>query len=214
MAQKHEANVSKVIDEKKSLLNRFFHYFCRNYFLMKELSQHILDIMHNSLSAKATELHLDIEENKSEDRYLVRIVDNGKGIPPEMLKTVTDPYTTSRKSRKVGMGLPLFRMSAEQTGGYLEIRSEVGVGTEVEVLFSHSHIDRPPLGDIAGTLVLLIASFPDREFLYVHKTDQGVFTFDSREIKEELDGVPLNNVDVIRFLTAMIKENLEEIGAE
>ncbi|MDR0363903.1 MAG: ATP-binding protein [Bacteroidales bacterium] len=181
---------------------------------MKELSQHILDIMHNSLSAKATELKLDITENKQEDSYFIRIADNGKGIPPEMLETVVDPYTTSRKSRKVGMGLPLFRMSAEQTNGYLNIRSKTGEGTVVEALFIHSHIDRPPLGDIAGTLVLLMASFPDNDFIYTHQTDKRTFIFDSREIKKELDGVPLNNASVIHFLKDMINENLKEIDAD
>lgn len=180
---------------------------------MKELSQHILDIMHNSLSAAATKLTLDIEESSKDDTYRIRIADNGKGIPPEMLATVTDPYTTSRKSRKVGMGLPLFRMSAEQTGGYLRIDSTVGEGTVVEVVFGREHIDRPALGDIEGTLVLLMASFPEREFVYTHTTDDGTFTFDSGEIKEQLDGVPLNNANVIRFLKEMIRENLKEIHA-
>ena len=180
---------------------------------MKELSQHILDIMHNSLSAAATEVSLDIKEDSDNDTYMIRITDNGKGIPPEMLKTVTDPYTTSRKSRKVGMGLPLFRMSAEQTGGYLNITSKVGEGTIVEVLFGKDHIDRPSLGDIEGTLVLLMASFPEREFIYTHTAKGGTFTFNSRDIKAELDGVPLNNANVIRFLKEMIRENLREIKA-
>ncbi len=180
---------------------------------MKELSQHILDIMHNSLSAGATVIQLEIVENTITDTYLIRIIDNGKGIPPEILKTVTDPYTTSRKSRKVGMGLPLFKMSAEQTGGYLTISSKLNEGTVVEVRYGHAHIDRPHIGDIEGTLVLLVASYPDRDFIYTHAINQNSFQFDSREIKKELDGVPLNNAQIIRFLKDMISENLREIGA-
>lgn len=181
---------------------------------MKELSEHILDIMHNSLSANATKVTLNIFEDKTKDIYKISIEDNGKGIPPETLKKVTDPYTTSRTTRKVGMGLPLFKMAAEQTGGSLSIESEVGKGTKVSVTFSHKNIDRAALGDIEGTIVLLASSFPDRHFIYNHTTNKDTFTFDTDEIKQELDGVPLGNPQVIMFLRDMIKENLEEIGAE
>jgi hypothetical protein len=181
---------------------------------MKELSQHILDIMHNSLSADATLITLEIVEDSIKDRYLIKITDNGRGITPDMLKTVTDPYTTSRKSRKVGMGLPLFKMSAEQSDGYLTVSSEVNKGTEVEALFKRSHIDRPDIGDIEGTIVLLLSSYPDRQFVYTHTVDENTFSITSNEIQAELDGLPLNNVQVIRFLKEMIFENLKEIGAK
>ncbi|MDD4848022.1 MAG: ATP-binding protein [Bacteroidales bacterium] len=181
---------------------------------MKELSEHILDILHNSLSANATTVSLTITENREKDEYNIAIADNGKGIPPEVLQRVTDPYTTSRTTRKVGMGLPLFKMTAEQTGGTLSIESEVGKGTTVFVTMSHKNIDRPALGDIEGTLVLLASSFLDRRFIYHHITEKDTFTFDTEEIKQELDGVPMNNPQVIRFLKDMIKENLEAIGAE
>lgn len=181
---------------------------------MKELSEHILDIMHNSLSANSTAITLTITENREKDLYHVAIADNGKGIPPETLKRVTDPYTTSRTTRKVGMGLPLFKMTAEQTGGTLTIESEVGKGTTVFVTMSHKNIDRPALGDIEGTLVLLASSFPNCHFIYRHITEKNIFVFDTEEIKKELDGISIASPQVIRFLKDMITENLEEIGAE
>ena len=178
---------------------------------MNELALHILDIVQNSISAKATLIEIKINEDLKSDKFEIRINDNGKGIAPEMLEKVTDAYVTSRTTRKVGLGLPLLKQNAEQTGGSLEIMSELGKGTQIMALFGYSHFDRPPLGDIAGTICLLVSANPQIEFIYEHKTSEGEYTFDTRQIKQALDGVPISSPEVYKLLKEMIETNLNDI---
>jgi hypothetical protein len=180
---------------------------------MKDLSLHILDIVQNSISAKATFIEISIDENHEANTYFVRIKDNGKGMPKEMLEKVTDPYVTSRTTRKVGLGLPLLKMNAERTGGNLKISSEEGKGTEVEAEFINDNIDRLPLGDIAGTIVILASANPTIEFIYTHTVDGEQYIFDTREIKEALEDISINDVHIFKYLKEMINENLQEIKA-
>lgn len=181
---------------------------------MKDLSLHVLDIVHNSIRAKASTIGISIAEDRPSDDYTLVISDDGKGIPPEVLPHVADPYTTSRKTRKVGMGLALLKQNAEQAGGSFSIASKPGKGTVVTALFGHRHFDRPPLGDITGVVIQLAAAFPDTRFVYTHKTPTGEFIFDTNEIKEVLGDVPISNSEVRSYLKEMIEENLSEIGAE
>lgn len=178
---------------------------------MKELSLHILDIMQNSLQAGATEIDVEITEIQREDKYMIIIRDNGKGMTHEIAEKVTDPFYTTRTTRKVGLGIPLLKEHAERTGGTFELRSEPGQGTEIRAIFSLTHIDRQPLGDIAGTMVLTAASHPRVRIIYHHTTSYGEFTFDTREVKEVLDDTPIQSAQVIGFLKEMITENLENI---
>lgn len=180
---------------------------------MKDLSLHILDIVQNSISAKATFIEITIDESHQANTYFVTIKDNGKGMSPEMVEKVTDPYVTSRTTRKVGLGLPLLKMNAERTGGHLKITSQEGKGTEVEALFIHDNIDRLPLGDIAGTLALMASANPLIEFTYTHSVDGEQYIFDTREIKEVLDDFPISDIHIFKFLKEMINENLQEIKA-
>lgn len=180
---------------------------------MKDLSLHILDIVQNSISANASFIEIIIEESHQANTYVVRIKDNGKGMPQEMVDKVTDPYVTSRTTRKVGLGLPLLKMNAERTGGHLKIISEVGKGTEVEALFIHDNIDRLPLGDMAGTIAILASANPLIEFVYTHTVDGEQYIFDTREIKEALDDLPISDIHIFKYLKEMINENLQEIKA-
>jgi anti-sigma regulatory factor (Ser/Thr protein kinase) len=180
---------------------------------MKDLALHILDIAQNSIAAGATLTEVAIDENLPGNQIGITIRDNGKGIPPEMLAQVTDPYVTSRTTRKVGMGLPLFRQNAEQSGGWLKVESEIGKGTEVKATFMANHIDLQPWGDISGVIILLITANPQLDFLYIHRSKTGEYTFDTREIKTELDGVSIDEPEVRKFLKEMLIENLEEINA-
>ncbi len=178
---------------------------------MNDLSLHILDIVQNSISAGATLIYILIDEDTATDVLAITIEDNGKGMTPEQVARVTDPYFTSRTTRKVGLGLPLFKQSAEQTGGSLAIESAVGKGTKVTATFGHAHIDRPSLGDTANAVVLLVSANPQIDFVYTHTHNGNTYTFDTREVKEVLDGLPLNDVQVVRMLTEMIRENLKDI---
>ncbi len=179
--------------------------------VMKDLSLHILDIAQNSITAKATLIQIAIVEDTVADTYTITITDNGYGIPPDMLARVTDPYTTSRTTRKVGLGIPLFKQNAERTGGGLTITSEVGKGTVLTAGFVHSNIDRPALGDIAGVVVILVSANPSIDFVYTHVVNQQSYVFDTREVREALDGIPLNEPSVIPLLKEMIAANLEEL---
>ena len=173
---------------------------------MKELSLHLLDIAQNSVSAGAGHIDLSLEEDAQRDCRLV-IADDGKGMTPEFLAGVTDPFTTTRTTRKVGMGLPLLRMAAEQTGGHMEIESQVGVGTTVTALFRASHIDCPPLGDLPSTVALLIQGAPHVEWTYRHTTPKGTLFLDTRELRDVLGPeVPLSEPSV----SLWIKEYLQE----
>ena len=180
---------------------------------MQELSLHILDIVRNSIRANASLIQTDIEELPGKDQYVIRISDNGTGMSYEELKKVTNPFFTSRTRRKVGLGIPLLKQNAEQTGGFVEIQSTEGKGTTIRAVFGFSHIDRPVLGDIAGTLLILCSNEKSAELVYRHKTAVGEFCFDSREIKSTLEGVSVNNAEVRSFLLEMIRENLKQIQA-
>lgn len=181
---------------------------------MKDLSSHIMDIVQNSVRAEATRIEIRIEENLEKDTFSILISDNGCGMDEATLKRVRDPFFTSRTVRKVGLGIPLFQQNAERTGGRVDIISTPGKGTSVEAFFSHSHLDRPPLGDIGVTLTLLTVANPSIHFIYTHRTFRGEYTYDSEEIKEVLGGVPLREPEIIRAIEEMIRENLNELGAD
>ena len=178
---------------------------------MKELSLHILDIVQNSLSANSKLIEIEINENFKDNVYSITITDNGIGMNKELLVNVTDPYYTTRTTRKVGMGISLFKQNAERSGGKLTIDSELGKGTVLEAIFEHNHIDRPQLGDIAGVVVLTAISNKNIRFIYRHTTDFGKYIFDTDEIKESLGELNINQAKIMSFLKEMIIENLKEI---
>jgi anti-sigma regulatory factor (Ser/Thr protein kinase) len=178
---------------------------------MKDLSLHILDVVQNSVSAGAKNIVVSIAEDTKKDTLTILIQDDGKGMAPEVLARVTDPYYTTRTTRHVGLGLPLFKQNAEMSGGSFHIESEVGRGTVVKAVFGHSHIDRPPLGDMAGVLMMMVGSNPEIEYYYKHSKDGKEYIFDTREVKEVLEGLPLNDPAVLRQLKEMVGENLREV---
>lgn len=180
---------------------------------MKDLALHILDLLQNSVSAGSTIIKLKIDEHPSEDKYSLLLTDNGKGMDADTLKLATDPFFTTRTTRKIGLGLPLMKQNAERTGGFMHINSQTGKGTEVAVEFSHSHIDRLPAGDIAGVFALTASSYSNIDFIYIHTTTKGTFVFESDEIKNTLGDVPINNPQVIAFMKDLIRDNLAEINA-
>ncbi len=179
---------------------------------MKELALHILDIAQNSITAGAKNIGISIVEDEVANIYTIRVEDDGCGMNEEMVQRVTDPYATSRTTRKVGMGIPLLMHSAEQAGGRLKIASIIGIGTTLEAMFDHNHIDRPELGDIAGVMTILIGGNPDIRFQYKHQKNEKDFTLDTDEIKETLESIPINEPEVLRFIREMIRENISEIS--
>jgi hypothetical protein len=180
---------------------------------MKELSLNILDIVQNSIRAKADEILIKINESPANDIYQIIITDNGSGIPEEILQNITDPFVTTRTKRRMGLGLSLLEYHAQLTGGGLEINSKVGKGTEVTASFSFGHIDRQPLGDIVSILIVLMASNPGINFIYKHSTDKGEYRFSSEETKEYLEVESLYDRTLLEEIGWMIGENLKAIEA-
>lgn len=178
---------------------------------MVELSLHILDIAQNSIVAGAKMMGITIVEDTESDILSIEITDDGRGMKPEVLAGVIDPYTTSRTTRKVGLGLPLLNDACKITGGRLTIESELGKGTKVMATLGLNHIDRQPLGDIAGVLVLLITANPLIRFIYSHKKNGNVYEIDTLEVNEILDGIPINSPQVGKMLKEMINSNLDEL---
>lgn len=181
---------------------------------MLEISLHILDIVNNSVKAEASLISVTIEEAKQENLLKITIEDNGCGMDEDFLKEVLDPFRTTRTTRKVGMGLSLFKAAAENTGGGLSIESEKNVGTKVNVWFTYDHIDRQPLGDMAETMLTLISGNESIDFVYTHAVDEENFKLDTREIKKILgDEISLGSPEIVMWLKDYIKEGLSEISA-
>ena len=180
---------------------------------MKELALHLLDVAKNSTAAGAGRVSVTLDETP--DGWLtVAIVDDGRGMDPEFLAQVTDPFTTTRTTRKVGLGLPLYRMAAEQTGGSLDIQSEVGRGTAVTARFLRRHLDCPPLGDLAGTIALLIQGSPDMELTYRHTTPNGRLELSTAELREILGDVPLSEPEVFAWIQDYLTEQEEQAAVD
>lgn len=180
---------------------------------MKDLALHIMDIVQNSVTAGATQIGIAVSHDTGANTLLITVSDNGCGMTEEVLARATDPYYTSRTTRKVGMGIPLLMQSAEQAGGWLKLDSEPGKGTTLTAMFVHDHLDRPALGDMAGVISLLISANEGIRFLYKHSMDDCEYMLDTKEINEALDGMSVADAGVIRFIREMIRENLASIQA-
>ncbi len=178
---------------------------------MRELSLHILDALENSLEAGASRVTLTIEEDLTADRLTITITDNGRGMDAETVKTVLDPFFTTRTTRHVGLGLPLFAAAAKRCNGDLTIESEVGRGTTVQATFQHSHIDRAPLGDIHDSLLSFLLAERAVDLHYVHRVNGRQFEFDTADIRAELGDVPLSHPAVREWLSEFISEGEREI---
>ncbi len=181
---------------------------------MRELSLNVLDIAQNSIVAGASLTEILVKEDTKEKTLLIGIYDNGKGMTPEQVENVKDPFFTTRTTRKVGMGIPLFKLAAEQTGGSFSITSQVGVGTKVDALFKTDSIDFTPLGDIASTIATIVSMNEDKDFVYTRSIDGKEFTFKSSDIKIILDGVPLSEPSVMNWIEDYIRENTEQLLIE
>ena len=173
----------------------------------------VLDVAENSMRAQAANVTIRIVEDSAADILSISIEDDGCGMDPEFLARVTNPFTTTRTTRKVGMGIPLLKAGCEATGGTFEITSEKGVGTKLVGSYVLSHLDRPPLGDYAGTAHMLIVCNPDIDFYVEASTDADTFVLDTQEVREQLGGeVPLNAPEVSVWLSEYLAEGIQELN--
>ncbi|MBM4161218.1 MAG: sensor histidine kinase [Ignavibacteria bacterium] len=174
---------------------------------MEDLSLHILDIVENSVSAGAKNVEIVVSENRPRDLLRIEISDDGKGMNPAAVAHATDPFYTTRTTRKVGLGLALLEEAAKMANGSMDIHSVPGIGTKVIAIFQHSNIDRKPLGDMAATIVMLVAGSPDVEFTYRYEHDGYTFTFQTKEIRAQLRGLEMNSPDTLSFIREYITEH-------
>jgi len=166
---------------------------------MEDLSLHILDIAQNSIEAGAGVIEIDITEDLGEDRLVIEVRDNGRGMDPETLAKATDPFFTTRNTRRVGLGLPLLAAAARAAGGSLKVESSPGKGTYIRATFQHTHVDRAPMGDIETTLMALISAQPDRSIRFRHRIQDRFFELDSQDFRAaEIDVTTAEGLAVLR----------------
>lgn len=178
---------------------------------MRELSLNVLDIAQNSISAASSQISIEVLERTDKKTLTICIYDNGCGMTDEQLKSVLDPFYTTRTTRKVGLGVPLFKMAAEQTGGSFTISSKVGIGTNLKAVFHTDSVDFTPLGDMASTVTTLVSMNTKIEFIYRRKVDEREFLFNTAEIREILGDVPLSEPPVVQWMREFIEENTKAL---
>lgn len=183
---------------------------------MKEISLHILDIVQNSIAAKADSITVKIVEDLTTDTLVIEIIDNGSGMDKELAERIKDPFTTGRKTRRVGLGVPLLYDACTRCDGNLKIQSERGKGTTVIAWFKHSHIDRAPLGNMIETILTIVMGNPEIDFIYIHNYNSKEFCFDTREIKQALGEVSINEPQVLSWIKGFLEEGFNSLsgGAE
>jgi anti-sigma regulatory factor (Ser/Thr protein kinase) len=181
---------------------------------LKELSLHLLDIAENSIAAGARRIRITISENTCSDLLQMSVEDDGRGMSEEMTAQVTDPFVTTRTTRKVGLGIPLLKFAAESCNGTLEIASRQGEGTSIAVQFQRSHIDRMPMGDLSSTILHLVVANPQVHWVFDYRfNDQGAI-FDDAPIKQELGDIPMTEPDVLAVLQEMIQSLIQDVNPQ
>ncbi len=178
---------------------------------MKELSLHILDIVQNSIKANASLIELQINENNAKNILEITIIDNGCGMDEETVKNVTNPFFTTRTTRKIGLGLPLLEEAALRCNGNFKITSEINVGTTVYCSFEKNNIDRSPIGDMATTIMTLLNSIENWELIYIHTVDDKRFDFSTVKIKEILDGASINSPEILLWIKEYVAESVQDL---
>lgn len=178
---------------------------------MRDLSLHLMDIIQNSLVAGASYITIEYSENTRENNLKVVITDNGSGMTTEQLKSAVDPFYTTRTTRDIGLGIPLFKMSAEKTQGNFNIESKQGEGTKIDALFHTDHIDMVPLGDTASTIQLLVSGNPDVDFIFTMSKDDKKFTLSTLELREILGEVPFSDPSITQWIGNYLKEGIAEL---
>jgi histidine kinase len=179
--------------------------------MLRDISLHILDLTQNSITAGAQIVRIVIAGDLKDEMLTVQIEDNGCGMSEEFLAVVEDPFTTSRKTRKVGMGIPFFKLACEQGGGHMLIDSKQNVGTKLLGSFEIDNIDRLPLGDLGETMQFLISGAPETKFILELQSSKGCFTFHTDEVKAELGDTPISEYEILQWIKEYINENVQII---
>lgn len=181
---------------------------------MRELSLHILDIVQNSIAAEASRIGIEIQEDPAADRVWFEIRDDGFGMDEETLAKVTDPFFTTRTTRKVGLGIPMLKFMTMDCGGDVEIESAPGKGTRIKASMQRSHIDRPPLGNMADTMLTLITGSDTIDYVYHHGIGDRSFDFSTAEMREILGDISFRDPEVAAWLRGFLTEGENALNKE
>lgn len=178
---------------------------------MKELSLHVLDLVENSIKAKAGLINISIIEDIMNNLLKIIIEDNGNGMDEEFLRIADNPFTTTRKTRNVGLGISLIKAATLRTDGDFHISSQKGKGTTVVATFRYDHIDRAPVGDMGSTIATILSREEKVDILYLHQINNKRFFFDSKEVRKLLGEVSLSTPEVILWIQDYINENVSSL---
>ena len=188
---------------------------------MQDISLHLLDIIENSIRAKAQNVEIYIEVNKKNNMLKIKVDDDGHGMDEDMLVNSQNPFFTTKidREKKIGLGIPLFKQNAEACDGSFLIRSKKGKGTTIAAEFRLNHIDRMPLGNISDTVLTSIIGHPETDISFTMKTvdlndEITDFIFDTKLIKRELEGIPLNHPDITSFISSFLTEGITGLYKE
>lgn len=181
---------------------------------MLTLADHILDIAENSVRAGAKLIQIFIEEDSINDLLTLEITDDGHGMAKDVLQKALDPFYTTKTVRRVGLGLPLLKDASQRSGGIFQVKSEENCGTTVKATFGLRHLDRQPLGAIINIIIILIISNSDIDFFYKHRHNDRQFEMDTRKIRKEIEDIPINHPEVIKYIRRAMEEGLQEIEPE
>jgi hypothetical protein len=179
--------------------------------MMEEICAHILDITANALTAGATHITVSIEEDRKNDVLFLSFKDDGKGMDEETVKRVTDPFYSTKRGTKVGLGIPLLKGTAETCGGTFLLTSRLGEGVDIKASFRLDHPDLPPLGNLKDTIMVLVAGNPEVDFSFTYKTDGNIFSLYTQEIRAIVGDMPLNHPEIVKFLTVYLDEKLRVV---
>ncbi len=178
---------------------------------MEDLSLHILDIAENSIEAGANNIDIYLKEDRKNDILVLEIKDDGKGMNKETIEKALDPFFSTKKVRRIGLGIPLLADAAKEAGGNISLDSEPGKWTMIRATFKLSHIDLKPLGDIASTLLTLIISHPEIEIHFLHEVNGNSYSLKSNEIRNNFKGDLPNSPEFIKYVRNYIEERLSLI---
>ena len=186
---------------------------------MREIALHLLDIAENSAAAESHNIRMEVHEDLQRDLLIACVTDDGRGMDADTARSVQDPFYTTRTTRNVGLGIPLLKLAAEQAEGRFSLKSEPGVGTRVEAVFRHGHIDRMPLGDLSATFLTALISHPKVHWMFAYRVTEldgnnRDFTFDDAEFKSELGNLSLTEPEVLTFVRGMIEEGVEGLALQ
>jgi anti-sigma regulatory factor (Ser/Thr protein kinase) len=186
---------------------------------MREIALHLLDIAENSAAADSRNISIEVHEDLYKDLLTASVTDDGRGMDAETAKNVQDPFYTTRTTRKVGLGIPLLKLAAQQAEGSFSLQSEPGKGTKVEAVFRHSNIDRMPLGDLSATFLTALIAHPAIHWIFGYQVTDRIgtsqeFVFDDAELKSELGGLSLTEPEILTFVRSMIEEGIEALAAQ